>query len=144
MLASGTTCSESKFGGDKSKEEAKSLIKRPLALRSNYVIFQELSAKLKLLNFVNERSISLIQTYNSALTKDETQKQHPLPDIVLRLKCMMFIEGMININNNKLSLFHNSLVADTPQTTSVMIYTASVHRKRFVYITSLNHLCSVL
>jgi len=37
-----------------------------------------------------------------------------------------------------LSLFHNSQVADTPQTTSVMIYIASVHRKRFVYIISLN------
>jgi len=44
------------------------------------------------------------------------------------------------LNNNKLSLFHNSHVADTPQTTSVMIYIASVglHRKRFVYIISLN------
>jgi len=38
----------------------------------------------------------------------------------------------------KISLFHNSHVADTPQTTSVMIYIASVHRKRFVYIISLN------
>jgi len=41
-------------------------------------------------------------------------------------------------NNIKLSLFHNSHVADTPQTTSVMIYIASVRRKRFVYIISLN------
>jgi len=37
-----------------------------------------------------------------------------------------------NYNNNKFSLFHNSHVAETPQTTSVMIYIASVHRKRFV------------
>jgi len=29
-------------------------------------------------------------------------------------------------------------VADTPQTTSVIIYIAPVHRKRFVYIISLN------
>jgi len=41
-------------------------------------------------------------------------------------------------NNNKFSLFHNSHVADTPQTTSVMIYIESVHRKRFVNIISLN------
>jgi len=41
-------------------------------------------------------------------------------------------------NKNKICLVHNSHVADTPQTTSVMIYIASVHRKRFVYIISLN------
>jgi len=43
-----------------------------------------------------------------------------------------------NNNNNIFSLFHNSHVADTPQTNSVMIYIASVLRKRFVYTISLN------
>jgi len=35
-------------------------------------------------------------------------------------------------------LYHNLHLADTLQTTSVMIYIASVHRKHFVYIISLN------
>jgi len=37
-------------------------------------------------------------------------------------------------HNNNLSLFHNSHVVDTSQITSVMIYIASVHWKRFVRI----------
>ena len=40
-----------------------------------------MSAKVKLLKVVNdtaERGIALIQSYNSALTKDETQKQYLL------------------------------------------------------------------
>jgi len=54
-----------------------------------------------------------------------------------QLYCTIYIMKQCN-NNNKFFLFHNSHVADTPQTTSVMIYIASVHRKRFVYIISLN------
>ena len=54
---------------------------KPPALWSDDATFQEMSAKVKLLKVVNdtaERGISLIQSYNSALTKDETQKQYLL------------------------------------------------------------------
>jgi len=56
-----------------------------------------------------------------------------------RLECVLcqFVYLPVN-NNNRFSLFHNSHGAETPQTTSVMIYIASVHRKRFVYLISLN------
>ena len=43
--------------------------------------FQDMKAKVKLLKVVNdsaERGIVLIQSYNNALTKDETQKQYLL------------------------------------------------------------------
>src|SRR6218665_1826551 len=63
------------------QEESKSFLLKPPALWSDDATFQEMSAKVKLMKVVNdtaERGISLIQNYNSALTKDETQKQYLL------------------------------------------------------------------
>lgn len=63
------------------QEEAKSFLLKPPTLWSDDAIFQDMSAKVKLLKVVNdtaERGIALIQSYNSALTKDETQKQYLL------------------------------------------------------------------
>jgi hypothetical protein len=63
------------------QEEAKLFLLKPPALWSDDAKFKEMSAKIKLLKVVNdtaERGISLIQSYNSALTKDETQKQYLL------------------------------------------------------------------
>ena len=70
------------------QEIAKSFLQKAPALWSCDSIFQELSAKVKLQKVVNdiaELAISLIQTYNSVLTKDKIEKQY-----LLQLKTFTF------------------------------------------------------
>ena len=62
-------------------EEAQAFLTKPSTLWSTDPTFLKLKTKVRLLKVVNdcaERGISLIQSYNSALTKDETQKQYLL------------------------------------------------------------------
>jgi hypothetical protein len=63
------------------QETAKSFLSKPPAVWSEDATFQDMKPKVKLLKVVNdsvERGIALIQSYNNALTKDETPKQYLL------------------------------------------------------------------
>jgi hypothetical protein len=63
------------------QEKAKVFLSKPPALWHLDHTYQSMKAKVKLLKVVNdcaERGVALVQAYNSALTKDETQKQYLL------------------------------------------------------------------
>ena len=63
------------------EEDAKSFLSKPPSLWSADSSYQSLKSKVKLLKVVNdcaERGVALIQHYNTALTKDESQKQYLL------------------------------------------------------------------
>ena len=63
------------------KEEAKAFLSKPPAIWPSYPTYQQMKTNVKLLKVVNdcaERGVALIQSYNGALTEDETQKQYLL------------------------------------------------------------------
>ena len=63
------------------KEESQAFLTKPPALWPTDPTYLRMKAKVRLMKAVNdcaERVISLIQSYNSALTKDETRKQYLL------------------------------------------------------------------
>ena len=63
------------------QQEAKAFLSKPPSLWEVDPIFLTMKAKMKLLKVVNdcaERGVALIQSYNSVLTKDESQKQYLL------------------------------------------------------------------
>ena len=60
------------------QEEAKMFLSKLPALWHRDPIYQSLKPKAKLLKVVNvcaERGVAFVQAYNSALMKDDTQKQ---------------------------------------------------------------------
>ena len=63
------------------QEEAKAFLSKSPALWPSDQIYQQMKRNVKQLKVVNdcaERGVALIQSYNAALTKDETQKQYLL------------------------------------------------------------------